>query len=459
MSKKQFIYKGFKGTHIPGFDQHGDAIRIDKYIDGIRVHEAVISLHDVNSQDDFDIALMKLKILKNDLAKLKSADELTLAKYVELVPSSRFAEESINVKSKRKTFKSVANEYLKEQLGKKETGEISKSFFDYMTKQLNSARFKDPDPDCPVEAIEKAGFNQLTLNQINVKLVREYRQYLQRGVVQANGTKGYSQKTVKNIYSLIAQVLDFAVENEYMESNPTDKLSKLKSEKSGRPIREDEFFKPAEQVAIFEAARNDNKEFLGLMFLFACWTGLRKEEVLAMSYENVDLEKREMRVTRKFTAKAWGDPKTELSNRQIKLNDQAVKIFLRAKQLTGDLDPITVNVMRTRKGGEVEETFSPVFRNFSKRNQYLPVEVSTWKETSLRKAWTRVRDLADVHKEFSGGRHTYTTYMLSTGATPFEVAVELGHTGDMMVKKSYGELTSHFTKDKCKILADLIDSL
>jgi integrase len=261
--------------------------------------------------------------------------------------------------------------------------------------------------------------------------------------------------------SYINQVLEYAVESEYISSKPLAKLSTLRRPKNGRQIRVDKFFKPAEQVKIYRACEAVGKPWLGVMYLFGCWTGLRKEELLAVSWEDVSFEEKVIHVHRKLTSDELGDPKTELSARPVILNDFAIKILKKAKEYTFDLKPVIENVMRAGHGGYVQETFSPIFMNFSPEKKGLPGRPRMWNSSSFRRAWDRknigIKVKPGRNKAIANVRHTYTTYLLSTGSTHLHVAYQLGHTNEQMVRQRYGELTGFFDDKSVKVVAALIE--
>ena len=88
----------------------------------------------------------------------------------------------------------------------------------------------------------------------------------------------------------IKQILDKAVDNDYIYKNPCNKIKiKKHKPKEKTPLSE------LEISYLAKVAEEDSRCFMPLLMLY---TGLRKEEVAALRYEDIDIENRALKVSK-----------------------------------------------------------------------------------------------------------------------------------------------------------------
>jgi len=128
--------------------------------------------------------------------------------------------------------------------------------------------------------------------------------------------KGYANKTGRNIFSVFGQVIKYAKLREYIAVNPVvDKQVILPAapigvDNVGPRIARDHI------EAIIDAAN----PYYAMRIKFAAYTGLRFGEQVALTWDNVDLERFVVKVRR-----AWkqcgtiGEPKTKAAIRDVNL--------------------------------------------------------------------------------------------------------------------------------------------
>lgn len=140
--------------------------------------------------------------------------------------------------------------------------------------------------------------------------------------------QGYSRTVVNSIRSLYRMIFDHAIANDLAKYNPviSTKLPKgLKQGKRAAPTDEQ-----------IKAICSHIDAPFGLFPFFLLCTGMRKSEALALMWNDVDLKRKEIRVTKSLdytvgarpTVKA---PKTEAGNRTIPIIDSLFPYLLEAK--------------------------------------------------------------------------------------------------------------------------------
>ena len=145
---------------------------------------------------------------------------------------------------------------------------------------------------------------------------------------KSNGKGGLSCKTVKNIRGVLSSAYEYALENCYVNENPV-----LRSRMPSFPhsIKKDVPEYNAQQVRKLLLFAKENDSHIYIFLLLALYTGLRKGELLALTWDDVDYDKKLLRVnksrtgSRKAITAQITTPKTESSNRKIPLNDTVLE--------------------------------------------------------------------------------------------------------------------------------------
>lgn len=139
--------------------------------------------------------------------------------------------------------------------------------------------------------------------------------------------KGFAKDTVSIHKSVLSQILDFAIFNHNLSSNPCSSVSLPKDLPKTR--RE-----AASQDDIQIILSSVDKHF-GLYALTALLTGLRREELIALTSDDIDFEKRTATINK---AVIWipnqpqiVDTKTESSDREIYLPEILIPYLARKK--------------------------------------------------------------------------------------------------------------------------------
>lgn len=181
---------------------------------------------------------------------------------------------------------------------------------------------------------------------------------------------------------------------------------------------------PEQARALLDANRDDR---LWALYVTALATGLRQGELLALRWEDVDLERRRLSV-RGTLARVAGklavlEPKTERSRRTIGLPEVAISALRahRTRQLTERL----VAGKRWVDSGHVFATTIGT-----------PIEAA-----AVTRSFQRVLVRAELPRSrFHDLRHAAATFLLAQGFTLEDVKNLLGHSSIVLTSNTYGHV-------------------
>lgn len=227
-------------------------------------------------------------------------------------------------------------------------------------------------------------------------------------------TKTYSQ--IKKLNKLLKSFFIYAIDEGYMLKNPCSNIS-IPNQDTLKSKKEDsiEYFNIKEIKQLKKAFKGNKFENL---ILLALGTGLRQGELLALKWENVDLENKYLEVKESIKKVYVFDtegnkelktvlqkPKTENSIRRVDLPDKIIKML-------SSMDQSTTFVFEDENG----QPFSvkTIFGN--------------WKKV--------LNDNKITYKKFHSLRHTYATMLLTKGVDLKTVQDLMGHS-DITITQIY----------------------
>src|SRR5215218_1124340 len=218
---------------------------------------------------------------------------------------------------------------------------------------------------------------------------------------------GFAPASVNKLHVALHKSLNQAVRWHMVPRNVAEAV------KAPRPASEEmQTLSAGEVRKLLEAARGDKLEAL---YVMAVHTGMRQGELLALKWQDVDLENAVVSVRRTLTRSGgkvvFGEPKTKKSRRSIRLTPPAVEALrghlkrqLRDMEILGD---------RYQDQGLVFTT-----------NTGAPINPSNLRQRSFASLLKRA---GLAHMRFHDLRHTCATLLLTRGVHPKFVQELLGH--------------------------------
>lgn len=251
---------------------------------------------------------------------------------------------------------------------------------------------------------------------------------------------GMSEAELHGTHVKLRQILQDAVDNEVIGRNPCSPI------KLPKPVYRERTPLTAEEASRFLTCLLDepaSSKATGTMLLLQC--GLRRGEMLGLSWEDYDQERRTLRIAKQFTNdKTLRPPKSKMSRRTIAVNEALANYLdawkaLQREQLgrygldQTDETPIVHGVQVVTSGDEKRaavvnvdgHNFDRWFRDFCVDNGFGRYENVT--RTFIRDGKEHVRGNRYVGLVPHGLRHTQATLLIGEGADVKTVQARLGH--------------------------------
>ncbi|HAU1146916.1 TPA: DUF3596 domain-containing protein [Legionella pneumophila] len=280
-------------------------------------------------------------------------------------------------------------------------GELLRDFLDQIKATREHSTYIGYKKVCEAHLIPY--FGDVALQDLKPAFIREWIRGLH-----------VTSKTVSNLLIPLRAIIEQALNDEYIKSNPLDKIviSKLLSKQTSKSNFKVDPFDKNEVKAILDAT---NHEQIRNLFQFAFFTGLRTSELIALEWKDIDLANGIINVVRAVVKKQIKGTKTSAGKRKVMLLPPAIEAL----------------------NAQIRYTFDPGKRVFHNPRTNLPWETDhqirriAWLPT-IKKSGVRYRNPYQT-------RHTYASMMLSGGENIMWVANQMGHVDTEMVMKTYGK--------------------
>jgi integrase len=240
-------------------------------------------------------------------------------------------------------------------------------------------------------------FGNLTISDLSATQIKNWLAELPCGNRRKN-----------NILIPLRQLYGDLYADEIIDRNPLDRIKNLPfSSKEPEPFNPDEIARILNQL--------DGQERNLIQFAF--WSGLRTSELIALSWEDVDLGKGCIHVRTAKVRNVTKQTKTAAGMRTVTLQSQASEALQNQLRFTGP---------------------SGIVFHDSRHNRPWP------SDQAIRKiVWTPSLERAGLkYRNPYQTRHTFASMMLSRGENPLWVAQQMGHKDWGMIRKVYGRWIS-----------------
>lgn len=246
----------------------------------------------------------------------------------------------------------------------------------------------------------KKRLGKLPLSRMTSQIIAQCRRELSQEVTSKGTLR--SSSTTNRYMASISSVFTYGVkELGWLSENPSLRVFKLKE-----PTGRDRILTQEECTRLLQACRQSSNRYLYAIVLLALTTGVRRGEILSLTWDCVSLERGTIQLK-----------KTKNSHpRSIAIVGKALEAL---RQLHSQKNPHQDKVFPGKKRfGQID----------------------------IRKAWMRACNEAEISDlRMHDLRHNFCTFAAQTGASNMELATAMGHRTLQMLKR-YCHMDSKLTK-------------
>ena len=248
----------------------------------------------------------------------------------------------MTVTKARKEVQKYADSWEKEQKNEYERKEVKNQEEDNRKEKMTFSAFvnelwiplavdgsgrKQHTIDTYIYLSEKACryFQKKDINDITGLDIQRYIRFLQTDTNNKKA-KPLATKTIRQLYNVLLQIFSFALDNEIITKNPMDKVKppRLETKKVDAVTKEE-----ARKLLFFLGECDMEFQCMILLMLLL---GLRRGELLGIQHDDIDFERKTIRINRSVSALRNGGivvdiPKTENSFRTIPIPNLVINLL------------------------------------------------------------------------------------------------------------------------------------
>lgn len=251
--------------------------------------------------------------------------------------------------------------------------------------------------------------------------------------------KGLSYNTVNKLMVLLKKILDTAVRHQVLENNPCRLIKKL-------PIKKVEMnYWSLKEFLLFDRSLKLNNELIfQLFFRLAFFTGMRKGEILALTWQDIDFKKSIINVNKSVTKiggkEYLSSTKTKAGLRQIAINKKLCSCLLE---------------WQCEQNNKLDIDFYLQELSEIRVFEYSPELVLN--AGNIRKRFNQIlkRNPSLIPIRLHDFRHSHVAMLIDMGTEPYLIKERIGHASITTTYDVYG----HLYPSRQKSISEQIDLL
>lgn len=244
-----------------------------------------------------------------------------------------------------------------------------------------------------------------------------------------------SYKKYHNLVGVLRRIFKYAKLTKQIDYDPMDAVI-TPNKKSRQELWDDytaPFYTKEQLLTFLSELKKTNNDLAYTLFRLLAFTGLRKGELLALMWSDIDLQQRTLTVSKTLAKSTDGKekistPKTKNSNRTIALDDNTISILKKWKK---------------KQSEKIENVLSddeqPIFTMLDNSILYLDYP-NNFLKTFLKKTGL-------PHITIHGFRHTHASLLFEAGVSIKEAQARLGHKNIKTTMDIYTHVTNE-TREK-----------
>ena len=265
-------------------------------------------------------------------------------------------------------------------------------------------------------------FNKLKLSEITPNTIRAW----QRKILQytnENTGKKYSQTYIKTMNNQLVAIFNYAVRFYNLKENPCHKAGSI-----GKKNADEMNIWSIEEFKKFISSEKLINPIAKTGFQILFWTGLRIGELLALTREDIDLEKKTLRVNKSYQRLKGRDiittPKTPRSNRIIEISDNLANVL--------------------------ENYFEKLY-DLKKKDRIFPCTKYLFEHEIKRIAKAENMESIRLHDL----RHSHASLLIHLGVNPVLISKRLGHEKVETTLNTYSHIYPNANISMMNLLNDI----
>lgn len=278
----------------------------------------------------------------------------------------------------------------------------------------------------------KSVFKDISIKKINSELIETRLNSLIGNKVKhgkyTSKDKVISSTTIRHYYNMLHMAFEFAVNRNYLKSNPCNKVERPKKEK-----KEMQFY-TGEEISKLLNGITQYSSYIPV--LLALGTGMREAEIAALTWNNVDFENGFIKVDKQIQ-KIEGKlvelpPKSDSSFRMIALTEDIIEPLKEHKT----------------KQEEVIENLKYVCSNID-GSPYNPDTLGS-NYRRLMKVYNLCDRLRLKYIRFHDLRHSHATFLIANHVSDKIISERLGHSDVKVTLNTYSHINELMQKNALK---------
>lgn len=345
---------------------------------------------------------------------------------------------------------------------------------DYASDRSNIGQKNYDDSIRILESRVLPAIGGLKLNQIKAPHLMDIYKQME--------AEGLSPKTIRKTHSVISSVFSLAYDYALIQDNPCGRcrLPKIKDPYDYKILNQEqihyfidalntEYVKKSSGYKYKDADGNvctgytyrtvSLDPMYRVFFVLALNTGARRGELCALTWNDIDFDKKIMHITKSIEySKTAGlrekGPKSPSSVRDVPLNGECIKMLRMWHSEAMQLSLICGCEWKGFTGKDFDSNYV-----FIQQDNGLLMHIQT-PEAKMKKV---IRDYNELHEEeripmirLHDLRHTFATHLISSGADIITVSKLLGHSSPSVTLDIYA---NHALPERATLATDLIEKI
>ena len=268
------------------------------------------------------------------------------------------------------------------------------------------------------------------LNEIKPVHLLDFYSKLGRDGARKDGKKGgYSNKTITHIHRIISEIYNKAEQWQIIGINPAANV------KPPKIMKKEIDFYSVEDIKILIKSLEDEPIRARTMTLLAVYTGMRRSELLGLTWDSIDFEAKVIHINKAVVyipkiGRLKKETKTVRSNRMIAMSESVENLLVQYRKWQCDTKDMLAN-----KWTDSDFVFTNDFGEMIH-----PDSISQWFNRFIKRKGLK-------HITFHGLRHTAATLLISSGVDIETVSRILGHSSSAVTSQVYLHSADAIRKD------------